>query len=68
MADINLVCLTGLWSKWLISCSTCSAGGWMNLSPRSVSGGGLEEMTVTTSGWCDTVIQDEVLQVPFSVL
>ena len=61
MAGIDLICLAGYWSKWLFSCRTSSAWGWMKLSPRSVSGGELEDMTVISSGWCDTAVQNEVV-------
>ena len=37
----------------------------MNWSPRSVSRRELEEMTMTSSEWCDTVIKDKVWQVNF---
>ena len=52
----------------LISCRTCSVGGWINWSSRSVSGGKLDEITMTSSGWCDTSIQDKVLQVLLAAL
>ena len=68
MAGINLVYLAGLRSKWLSSCRTCSAEGWMNWSPRPISRGELQEMTMTSFQWCDTTIQEGVLHVPLPVL
>ena len=34
-----------------MSCKTHSGVGWMNWSLRSGSGGEVEEMKVTSSGW-----------------
>ena len=68
MANIDLVCLIGLWSRLLVSCKTCCDVGWMNWSLRSGSGEEFEEMKNTSSGWCDTITQDKVSSVSYPVL
>ena len=68
MLVIDLVHFVGLGLMLLISCRTCSAGGWINVSLSSASRGEHDESMMTSPVWCDTSIQCKMLQVLFAVL
>ena len=67
MANIDLFMFNRFVIK-SISCSTCSTVGWINWSLRFGSSDEFEEMTVTSLGWCNSVIQDKVLSMSYPVL
>ena len=61
MAVNDLICLLCVYLMFSITCRISSTGGGEKLSSMSVSGGALGDVVMTSSGWCDTNIQSDLM-------